>query len=315
MHSLIFFGSDQYSCIVLASLIPASPAGRSRLSSFSLTVVTDKREGGTPVESLARSHSLPIIYYDKSTIFHQLSTIYNLRPSIGLSASFPHLLPPNIIELFQGRLYNLHPSLLPQYRNVSPVPYSLAMGDTVAGITLFQIANGIDNGMIMAQSPLPVSPTHTTPTLLNELFALGAGLFERYLANPTDPDLTKSIPTLSSQELIFTKKITSQSGFIEWVALRKLLEGNQIALGDTNNELIKLRLTHHPDRVQNILPDLVRALTGYDRVWSLVPTPKGELRITLTYQPSTIYDLPSILISGKPKPISFIDFTKYYLNG
>ncbi|PIS17869.1 hypothetical protein COT54_02350, partial [Candidatus Collierbacteria bacterium CG09_land_8_20_14_0_10_46_12] len=82
MTSLIFFGSDQYSQTVLA-----------RLSQ-------------DPSLQITHSPDLP-------------STIYHLPPNtIGLSASFPHLFPPETIKQFEGRLYNLHPSLLPQYRNV-----------------------------------------------------------------------------------------------------------------------------------------------------------------------------------------------------
>lgn len=314
--SLIFFGSDQYSAVVLTTLLDNQKAGKLG----NITVVTDRAKpkdkevtgDPNPVEKMADAHALKVTYYPSNPgemikFISIVKNLYTNQVSIGLTASFPHLLPPALIDVFGGQLYNLHPSLLPQYRNVSPVPYTLAMGDSLAGISLFQIANGIDNGQIMAQVSLPVTPSHTTPSLLQELFVLGSNLFLKFLDSPSDPKLTDTIPLLRANELIFTRKITTDSGFIEWETLSKLLARKPIHIQETHNPLINLRLTHHPDRTHNILFDLVRALKGYDKVWSLVQTSKGELRITIESVTP-----PMVKIAGKPKPIPLADFKKYY---
>jgi methionyl-tRNA formyltransferase len=159
MANLIFFGSDQYSAIVLTSLLKSSVY---RLTS----VVTDQRHDPTPVEKLAITHNLKVAYYPDFD--HSLIT----KDTLGLCASFDHLLPAEIVKLFKGRLYNLHPSLLPQYRNVSPVQYANSLGDKETGITLFRISPGIDDGEIIAQvacsssrrTPPPPSPPRLSPS-------------------------------------------------------------------------------------------------------------------------------------------------------
>jgi hypothetical protein len=115
---------------------------------------------------------------------------------------------------------------------------------------------------------------------------------------------------MSSAELIFTRKLKRESGYIEWDTLEKLVVNTPISKDETTNPLMQLRLTHHPERTQNILRDLIRALDTYERVWTIAKTKKGELQLTLSISPSGEI---MILIPGKPKPINYNDFAKYYL--
>ena len=184
------------------------------------------------------------------------------------------------------------------------------MGDRVTGISLFPIGIGIDNGQLVAQQKENILPTDTTSTLLTRLFTIGTQLFIRFLSNPYDSTLTADIPVMSSSELIFTRKLTRESGFIEWDIIQKLINTKSITKDETVNPLIKLRLTHHPEQSENILSDLIRALDGYEKVWTIAPTTKGKLQLNLSLSPNGEF---MVLIPGKPKPINFLDFANYYL--
>lgn len=305
MHSLIFFGSDRYSAVVLDSIILSGDARK-------ITVVTDQKIGGSEVEKLAIAHNLLVSYYPDFD--HSLIK----KDTLGLCASFDHLIPKDIIELFDGNLYNLHPSLLPQYRNVSPVQYAIAMGDKETGITLFLISVGIDNGEIIAQASEPILPTDTTPTLTPRLFKLGADLFVRFLgsdlkgsAQPADSIVGRSDPI--GTPLIFTHRLTRDSGYLEWSVLSKLLTNKPITKDETKNELLSLRFGRTQGSAPTaILSDLLRALTPWPGIWSTVPTKKGDLRISLVPKGSDPTGF-AILIAGKPNPITYSDFAKYYL--
>ena len=320
MTSLLFFGSDRFSAVVLSELIKQNHAPN--------LVVTDqpKSKGKkgviepNEVENLSNEQNIKVLYYpskyDSQSNFIKLLTDHcQLSTTIGLSASFPHLFPPNLIKQFNNQLYNLHPSLLPQYRNVAPGPYAIAMGDSVTGISLFPIGVGIDNGELVAQQQEKILPTDTTTTLLTRLFTMGTQLFLKFLSDPNNPNLTAGIPVMSSSELIFTRKLTRESGFIEWEIVQKLINNKPITKDETSNPLINLRLTHHPDRTKNILPDLIRALDTYEKVWTNAETKKGIIPVSLLLGDilSPIYDV-NVLLPGKPRPISYADFTNYYLN-
>lgn len=311
-HSLIFFGSDQYSAIVLASLLESNIY-------HLVSVVTDQKSDPSPVEKLAKKHNLIVLYYPD--IPHSLIT----KDTLGLCASFDHLISAELITSFAGRLYNLHPSLLPQYRNVSPVQYAIALGDQVTGITLFRISPGIDDGEIIAQIEEPILPDDTTVTLTTRLFAKGADLFTQILQGYEPCKLI----TNKVRNLVFTRRLTRDSGYLEWDVLHALLENQPISPSDTKNELLSLRLgsdlkgsaqtplsggRSDPEGIEGtkIIHDLLRALTHWPGVWSLVPTKKANLRISLVPKRSDPTGFV-ILISGKPNPISLADFTWYYL--
>jgi methionyl-tRNA formyltransferase len=302
MQSLIFFGADSYSQVALNTILESKKCQI-------IAVVTDrgKPKGkeriveDSPVEKLAKMHNVKVFYYPDFD--HSLIN----KDTLGLCASFDHLVPPEIIKLFSGNLYNLHPSLLPQYRNVSPVQYAIAMGDKQTGITLFRIAPTIDDGEIIAQVKEAIKDDDTTQTLTPRLFTKGAELFLNHLITPG----VKGSPHSGSvtAPLIFTRRLTRDSGYMEWPVLQNLLNGKTIEESEIKNELLKLRLTHNPSSAQNVLYDLFRALYPWPGIWSLVPTNKGEQRISLeSLKPET-----RLKIAGKPNPISYKDFEKYYL--
>jgi len=188
------------------------------------------------------------------------------------------------------------------------------MGDQETGITLQKIDAKIDHGEIIAQIKEPILPEDTTPILLERLFTKGADLFIRWLTDNPTIRPTESLISRRADNLVFTKKITAESGHLEWHLVLKLINNAPITLADTANPLIKLRLTHFPRRTNNILPDLIRALDGYEKVWTVAPTRKGPLRISFAIGDirHTTYDI-RILLPGKPRPISWDDFSKYYL--
>lgn len=295
MQPIIFFGSDQYSAIVLDSLLQAK--------NYTIAaVITDRAKPkgkeqiieATPVEKIAKAHNFKAFYYPDFN--HSLIT----KNTHGLCASFDHLLPSEIISLFEGNLFNLHPSLLPQYRNVSPVQYALALGDKETGITLFRISSGIDNGEIIAQTKETIGDTDTTSTLTPRLFKLGAELF-----------INGSVEKISQppQKLVFTHRLTRDSGFIEWENLLSLIADKELLAIPTKNELLNLRYAHNPASGLKMLYDLNRALYPWPGLWSLAQTKKGELRISL----ETVKPEITIKLAGKPKAISYNDFIKYYL--
>lgn len=338
MTNLIFFGSDQYAKTTLEVLIASQ-----KLTDISVVTDRPKPVGServlTPseVENLAKTHSLKYIYYpsnqdEMNNFVATLKTWVSETPSVGLCASFDHLLGSEIITVFDGQLFNLHPSLLPQYRNVSPVQYAIALGDPVTGITLFRISEGIDNGATIAQTQETILADDTTTSLTPRLFARGAQLF----IDATTNGFTDQRINVSTKNLVFTHRLTRDSGYVEWSVLHRLLQNQPIAPSDTTNKLLQLRLSQRTLLERNsrlpvekgsaaaerrvldgtkILSDLLRALTPWPTVWSIVPTKKGDLRITLVF--SNPFDIPhslfSVHISGKPKPISYNDFVKYYL--
>jgi methionyl-tRNA formyltransferase len=315
MKKIIFFGSDQYSAIVLKELLDI----KMTVSSVITTRPKPKGRDGVivpnPVDIEANKREIKVLYYPENNedMNNFIASIGLGEATTGLTASFPRLLPPSLICAFASQLYNIHPSLLPQYRNVAPVPYALAMGDEITGVSIFEIGNGIDNGQIVAQADHAILPTDTTPIMLGKLFSLGTKLLVHFLQNPNDRELTDGIRVMRSADLIFTRRLSRESAYIEWPVLLQLIEDQPLSIGVTTNPLITLRLQHHPDRNKNILVDMIRAHEGYEKVWSIAETKKGQVQIALSCDLSRNSEL-SVLIAGKPKPITWSQFQSIYLS-
>lgn len=312
MPKIIFFGSDHYSATVLDRLL--SHAG----FPVTLVVTTPPRPQGrqrekvaNEVENLAIMQQINVSYYpdisDNLPIF--IDQLHSTPDHLGLTASFGRLIAPAVIDAF-GHLgiINIHPSLLPQYRNVAPVPYAIALGDQVTGVTIFRIGHGIDNGEILAQQESSILPSDTSPILLNRLFLLGADLFLSYL-NHQDSRILRNQDT---KNLIFTRKLTRDSGYLEWPVFLKLIADEPTLPDSTANPLVSLRLRHHPGRQSGILRDLVRALSGWEKVWTMAATSRGQLQLAIDPASFTQPEF-SVLIAGKPKPVSWTHFQQVYL--
>jgi phosphoribosylglycinamide formyltransferase-1 len=80
-------------------------------------------------------------------------------------AGFMRILTPGFIAHFQGRMMNIHPSLLPRFPGLHTHERVLEAGDRVHGATVHFVSAGVDEGPIICQSEVPVLPTDTPSEL------------------------------------------------------------------------------------------------------------------------------------------------------
>jgi phosphoribosylglycinamide formyltransferase-1 len=80
-------------------------------------------------------------------------------------AGFMRILTPGLIEHYEGRMMNIHPSLLPRFPGLHTHERALAAGDRVHGATVHFVSAGVDEGPIICQSEVPVLPTDTPSEL------------------------------------------------------------------------------------------------------------------------------------------------------
>ena len=80
-------------------------------------------------------------------------------------AGFMRILTPGFIEHYEGRMMNIHPSLLPRFPGLHTHERVLEAGDRVHGATVHFVSAGVDEGPIICQSEVPVLPTDTPSEL------------------------------------------------------------------------------------------------------------------------------------------------------
>ena len=88
-----------------------------------------------------------------------------VQPDIVCLAGFMRILTPGFIRHFEGRMLNIHPSLLPKYPGLHTHARALAAGDALAGCTVHEVTAELDAGPILGQARVPVLPSDTEDTL------------------------------------------------------------------------------------------------------------------------------------------------------
>lgn len=97
-------------------------------------------------------------------------------------AGFMRVLTPWFVGKWDGRMVNIHPSLLPKYKGLHTHQRAIDAGDTEAGATVHWVSPGIDDGEIIQQASLPILPGDTADTLAARLLPVEHRLYPEALA-------------------------------------------------------------------------------------------------------------------------------------
>jgi phosphoribosylglycinamide formyltransferase 1 len=110
-----------------------------------------------------------------------LPQIEAAAPDILCLAGFMRILTPGFIARFQGRMLNIHPSLLPDYPGLHTHARALAAGDREAGCTVHAVTADLDAGPILGQARVPVLPGDTEASLADRVLAMEHRLYPAVL--------------------------------------------------------------------------------------------------------------------------------------
>lgn len=94
-----------------------------------------------------------------------LEPILEAQPDIICLAGFMRILTPGFVQQFQGRMLNIHPSLLPKYPGLDTHARAIAAGDAEAGCTVHLVTPELDAGPALGQARVPVLPGDDAATL------------------------------------------------------------------------------------------------------------------------------------------------------
>ena len=103
------------------------------------------------------------------------------RPDMICLAGFMRILTPGFIRRYQGRMLNIHPSLLPKYPGLNTHARALAAHDTEAGCTVHEVTADLDAGPILGQARVPVLPGDTEDSLAARVLTLEHKLYPAVL--------------------------------------------------------------------------------------------------------------------------------------
>lgn len=105
------------------------------------------------------------------------------QPQLVVLAGFMRILTPSFVARYEGRLINIHPSLLPAFPGLHTHQRALEAGCTVAGATVHRVTTELDHGPILAQAVVPVLPGDTADTLAARVLSQEHLLYPRAIAS------------------------------------------------------------------------------------------------------------------------------------
>lgn len=130
----------------------------------------------SPVKEYALAHDLAVYQPAKMRDGEALSILQTLSPELIVVAAYGKILPPEILALPPLGCINVHSSLLPKYRGAAPINWAILNGETVTGVTIMYMAEGLDTGDIIRTASTTIDPDENAVALHDRLARMGAEL-------------------------------------------------------------------------------------------------------------------------------------------
>lgn len=104
-------------------------------------------------------------------------------PCLLVLAGFMRILTPEFVAHYQGRMLNIHPSLLPAFTGLNTHARAIQAGCRVAGATVHQVTAELDHGPILAQAVVPILPDDSAATLAARVLTQEHRIYPRAIAD------------------------------------------------------------------------------------------------------------------------------------
>jgi len=211
---IVFMGTPDFAVANLKALVnanctvvgvitaPDKPAGRGR------------KLHESAVKTYAVSKGLPLLQPTNLKDESFLKALKGLNANLQIIVAF-RMLPKVVWDMPKYGTFNLHASLLPQYRGAAPIHWAIINGETKTGVTTFFIDDKIDTGAIIAQEAIAIAPTETVGELHDRLMHLGSALVlktvEMIAKNEVDPYIQPE-----TRDLKTAYKLNKDNCKIDW---------------------------------------------------------------------------------------------------
>lgn len=150
----------------------------------------------SPVKTYAVSQGLKVLQPEKLKDEQFLEELRALRADLQIVVAF-RMLPEVVWQMPRLGTFNLHASLLPQYRGAAPINWAVINGETETGITTFFLKHEIDTGEIIDQVRVPIADTDNVGIVYDKLMMLGGDL----VLKTVDAILTGTVKTVPQDKL------------------------------------------------------------------------------------------------------------------
>lgn len=267
---IVFMGTPDFAVESLKAIVAAGYPVKGVVTS------PDKPSGrglqlrSSPVKIFALEHNLPVLQPLKLKDPDFLDSLRSWQADLQVIVAF-RMLPEEVWSMPPLGTFNLHASLLPQYRGAAPINWAVMNGESRTGVTTFFLNHEIDKGSVIYQQEIAISPEETAGDVHDRLMVIGADL------------VVKTIEGIAS----------GKAGAIE----QQLMENVESLRPAPKLFKADCKIDWGRDSVS--LYNFIRGLSPHPTAWSEILTPDGEaLKVKIFF--ARPVDLPN---GGKPGTI------------
>src|SRR5574344_517800 len=252
---IVYMGTPEFAVEALRRLVeggynvvgvitmPDKPAGRGHHVQFSA------------VKEYALSQNLPLLQPEKLKDESFIEALRAWNADLQIVVAF-RMLPEIVWNMPRLGTFNLHASLLPQYRGAAPINWAVINGDTETGITTFFLQHEIDTGKIIQQVHIPIEETDNVGIVHDKLMMLGGDL----VIETVDNIINGSIKPIAQSEMN--------------------IEGELRAAPKIFKDTCHINWNEPTEKVYN----LIRVLYPYPAAWSKLSSAEGISAVTKIYE-------------------------------
>lgn len=212
--NILFFGTPEFAVVCLELLVkrnykivgvvtsPDRPAGRG------------KRLKSSAIKQFALEKQLPLFQPNNLKDQGFINSIKALHVDLAVVVAF-RMLPQVVWSIPKRGTFNLHASLLPQYRGAAPINWALVNGEQETGVTTFFIDKAIDTGAILLQKKVAIEKGETAGHLHDRLAELGSGLICDTIDGLSANEIIAQ-PQNTPQTIKKASKLTKENTRLDW---------------------------------------------------------------------------------------------------
>lgn len=224
---IVFMGTPDFAVAPLKAMIEAG------YEIAAVVTQPDKQKGRgkeiqmTPVKECAVSYGIPVLQPVRLREPEAVNELRQYQADLFVVAAFGQILSEEILTMPKFGCVNIHASLLPKYRGAAPIQWVILNGEKETGVTIQQMAKGIDTGDMLMKTVVPIAPKETGASLHDKLMEAGAELILKVLPLIQEGKL---IPEKQrEEEASHTARLTKSMGKMDWsrdaASLERLVRG------------------------------------------------------------------------------------------
>jgi methionyl-tRNA formyltransferase len=254
---IVYMGTPEFAVEALRALVEKG------YNIVGVITVPDKPVGrhgsvlqSSPVKEYAEAKHIPVLQPEKLKDEVFLSRLREWKADLQIVVAF-RMLPEVVWDMPRLGTFNLHASLLPQYRGAAPINHAVINGETETGVTTFFLTHEIDTGKIIRQKHIPITDTDDVGIVHDKLMQAGAAL----VVETVDLILSGEVNAIPQEQLYQhpselhpAPKINKETCRIDWN--------------------LPLKKTY----------DFIRGLSPYPAAWTELISPEGDKQVLKIYR-------------------------------